>query len=105
MWTDHTEYEEYQKLLLSTVVRYQHNNTLGKILSNCRYRKTPKKYQDIFFFSISHTPSSSYQFESVIVCDSQLLSEAQFFSLTSYRLVKCMIPSVLKSVQIFKNVY
>ncbi len=29
--TMHTEYEEYQKLQLSTVVRYQHNNTLGKI--------------------------------------------------------------------------
>ncbi len=31
MWTEHTEYEEYHKLQLSTVVRYQHNNTLGKI--------------------------------------------------------------------------
>ncbi len=27
MWTDHTEYEEYQKRQLSTGVRYQHNNT------------------------------------------------------------------------------
>ncbi len=43
MWTDHTEYEEYQKLQLSTVVRYKHNNTLGKISSNYRYRKNPKK--------------------------------------------------------------
>ncbi len=57
MWTDHTEYEEYQKLQLSMVVRYQHNNTLGKILSTYRFRNNPKKYQDIFFFSISYTPS------------------------------------------------
>ncbi len=27
MWTEHTEYEEYQKLQRSTVVIYQHNNT------------------------------------------------------------------------------
>ncbi len=50
MWTDHTKYEEYQKLQLSMVVRYPHNNTLGKILSNYRYRKNPKKYRDIIFF-------------------------------------------------------
>ncbi len=42
MWTEHTEYEEYKKLQLSTVVRYQHNNTLCKISSNYRYRKNPK---------------------------------------------------------------
>ncbi len=45
MWTDHTEYEEYQKPQLSTVVIYQHNNTLGKILSNYRYRKNPKNIE------------------------------------------------------------
>ncbi len=50
MWTDHTEYEEYQKLQLSTVDQYQHNNTLGKILSNYRYRKNPNRYRDIIFF-------------------------------------------------------
>ncbi len=33
MWTDHTEYEEYQKLQLSTVARYQHNkHTLQNIV-------------------------------------------------------------------------
>ncbi len=42
MWTDLTEYEEYQKLQLSMVDRYQHNNTLGKVLSNYRYRKKSK---------------------------------------------------------------
>ncbi len=50
MWTEHTEYDEYHKLQLCTVFRYQHNNTLGKISSNYRYRK-------IIFFSISHTPN------------------------------------------------
>ncbi len=50
MLTEHTEYEEYQKLQLSTVVRYQHNNTLCKISSNYRYRKNPQKYRDIIFF-------------------------------------------------------
>ncbi len=49
MWTVQTEYDEYQKLQLSTVVRYQHNNTLGKISSNYRYRKNIK--------ISSHTPS------------------------------------------------
>ncbi len=29
MWTEHTEYEEYHKLQLCTVFRYQHNNTLS----------------------------------------------------------------------------
>ncbi len=48
MWIDHTEYDEYQKLQLFTVVRYQLNNTLGKISSVYRYPK----------ISISHTPSS-----------------------------------------------
>ncbi len=47
MWTDHTEYEEYKKLQLCTVVRYQHNNTLCKISSNYRYRKIP-------IFNIAH---------------------------------------------------
>ncbi len=42
MWTEHTEYEEYKKLQLPTVVSYQHNNTLCKISSNYRYRKNPK---------------------------------------------------------------
>ncbi len=42
MSNDHTEYEEYQKLQLYTVVRYQHYNTLCKILSNYRYPKNPK---------------------------------------------------------------
>ncbi len=55
MWTNHTEYEEYQKLQLSTVDRYQHNNTLCKISSN--YYLYLNKNWDIFFFSISHTPS------------------------------------------------
>ncbi len=31
MWTEHTEYEEYHKLQLSTELRYQQNNTLWKI--------------------------------------------------------------------------
>ncbi len=39
MWIDHTEYDEYQKLQLFTVVRYQLNNTLGKISSVYRYPK------------------------------------------------------------------
>ncbi len=39
MWTEHTEYEEYHKLQLCTVFRYQHNNTLCKISSNYRYPK------------------------------------------------------------------
>ncbi len=52
MWTDHTEYEECQKLQLSTVVRYQHNNTLGNVSSS----KNPKEYRDVFF-PISHTPT------------------------------------------------
>jgi len=47
MWTEHTE---YHKLQLWTVVRYQHNNTLGKISANYRYRKNPQKYRDIIFF-------------------------------------------------------
>ncbi len=50
MWTEHTEYEEYHKLQLSTVVRYQHSNKLCKILSNYSYRKNPKKYLDIIIF-------------------------------------------------------
>ncbi len=50
MWTEHTEYEEYHKLQLCTVFRYQHNNTLCKISSNYRYRKNPPKYRDIIFF-------------------------------------------------------
>ncbi len=50
MWTDHTEYEEYQKPQLSTVVGYQQNNTLYKILSNYRYQKNSPKYRDIIFF-------------------------------------------------------
>ncbi len=50
-WCEHhTEYEEYHKLQLCTVVRYQHNNTLDKILSNYRYRNNPQKYRDIIFF-------------------------------------------------------
>ncbi len=56
MWTDDKEYEEYQKLQLSTVVRYQHNNTLCKISSDYHYWKNPQKYRDIILFSISHTP-------------------------------------------------
>ncbi len=46
MWTDHKEYEEYQKL--------------GKISSSYRYcyQNNLQKYGDIFFFSISHTPTS-----------------------------------------------
>ncbi len=50
MLTDHTEYDEYHKLQLSIVFRYQHNNTLCKTLSNYRYRKNPQKYRDIIFF-------------------------------------------------------
>ncbi len=57
MWTDHKEYEEYQKLQLSTLVRFQHNNKLGKISSSYRYcyQKNPQKYGDIFFFNIAHS--------------------------------------------------
>ncbi len=47
MWTDHTEYEEYQKLQ-PTVVRYQQNNTLGKISSN-RLIIVIEKNIEIFF--------------------------------------------------------
>ncbi len=54
MWTEHTE---YHKLQLWTVVRYQHNNTLGKISANYRYRKKSTKISRYNFFSISHTPS------------------------------------------------
>ncbi len=50
MWTEHTEYDEYHKLQLSPFVRYQHNNTLGKISSNYRYRQNPQKYRDIICF-------------------------------------------------------
>ncbi len=50
MLTEHTEYEEYHKLQLCTVFRYQHNNTLCKISSNYRYRQNPQKYRDIIFF-------------------------------------------------------
>ncbi len=57
MWTEHTEYEEYHKLQLSTVLRYQQNNTLGKISPNYRYRKKFKKISISFFFSISHIPT------------------------------------------------
>ncbi len=57
MLTDHTEYEEYHKLQLCTVFKYQYNNTLGKILSNYRYRKNPQKYRDIIFFQY-RTPLS-----------------------------------------------
>ncbi len=55
MWTDHTEYEEYQKLQLSMVVRYQHN-TLGKISSILLSKISQKISRYHFFFSISHTP-------------------------------------------------
>ncbi len=61
MWTDHTEYEEYQKLQLSTIDRYQHNNTLGKISSNYRYRKNPQKYRDIIYFFQYRTLLSEIQ--------------------------------------------
>ncbi len=50
MWTDHTEYEEYQTLHLSTVVRYQHDNTLCKIKSNYLYRNKIHKYWDRIIF-------------------------------------------------------
>ncbi len=50
MWTEHTEYEEYHKLQLCTVFRYQHNNTLGKISSNYRYRKKSTKISRYHFF-------------------------------------------------------
>ncbi len=53
MWTDHTEYEECQKLQLLTVVRYQHNNTLGNVSSS---RKS-KRISRYVFFPISHTPT------------------------------------------------
>ncbi len=45
MWTDHTEYEEYQKLQLSAVVRYQHNNTLCKICLIIVIEKIPKNIE------------------------------------------------------------
>ncbi len=50
MWTELIEYEEYHKLQLSTVVRYQHSNKL------CKYRLiiVIEKYRDIIFFYIAH---------------------------------------------------
>ncbi len=65
VWKDEliTEYEEYHKLQLCTVFRYQHNNTLGKISSNYRYRKPPKNIE-ISFFSISHTPTPTKEIKS-----------------------------------------
>ncbi len=54
MWTEHTEYDEYQKLQLSPFVRYQHNNTLGKISSNYRYRQNPQNIEISFCFNIAH---------------------------------------------------
>ncbi len=47
MWTDHTEYEEYKKLQLSTVVRYQHNNCLIIAI------KKKKTIEIHFFFNIT----------------------------------------------------
>ncbi len=73
MWTEHTEYEEYHKLQLCTVFRYQHNNTLGKISSNYRHRKNPQKYQDIIFVQY-RTPGSSVSFNLVSVLHVESLS-------------------------------
>ncbi len=69
MWTDHTEYEEYQKLQLSMVVRYQHNNTLCKISSDDRYRKNPPKYRD--FFNIAHPYPQPMQNNVVLIMSAQ----------------------------------
>ncbi len=66
MWTENTEYEEYHKLQLSTVDRYQHN-TLGKISSDYRYRKNPQKYRDIIFFQY-RTPLVCRGWSVVCVC-------------------------------------
>ncbi len=49
----HTEYEEYQKLQLSTVVRYQHNNILGKISSNYRYQKKISMIDEFIYSTIT----------------------------------------------------
>lgn len=60
--TNHsTEYEEHQNLCqLSTAVlnmpKYQHNNMLWKILSKYRYRQNSRKYRNIYFLSLLHTP-------------------------------------------------
>ncbi len=62
MLTDHTEYDEYHKLQLSMVFRYQHNNTLCKTLFNYRYRKNPPKYRDIIFFQY-RTPIRDHSFQ------------------------------------------
>ncbi len=66
MWTEHTEYEEDHKLQECTVVRYQHNNTLGKTSSNYRYRKNI----EISFFFQYRTP--------LITTDKQCTFAVQF---------------------------
>ncbi len=60
MWIDHTEYEEYQKLQLSTVVRYQHNNTLYKYRLIIVIEKISKNIEDIIFFQYRTPLISTY---------------------------------------------
>ncbi len=70
MWTEHTEYEEYHKLQLCTVFRYQHNNTLAKISPNYRYQKNPPKYRDIIFF---------FQYRTALVYTCEIEKVTQIF--------------------------
>ncbi len=52
MWTEHTEYEEYHKLQLCTVFRYQHNNTKYRLI--IIIEKIPQNIKISFFFNIAH---------------------------------------------------
>ncbi len=69
-----TEYEEYQKLQLSTLVRYQHSNTLCKISSNYRY---PINIE--IFFPISHTPTVQWVSALLIGCDIWMILSCRCF--------------------------
>jgi len=42
---------------LGVSCQQQHNNTLIKISSDHCYRQNPRKYRDIFFLSVLHTPT------------------------------------------------
>ncbi len=66
MWTDHTEYEEYQKLQLSMVDRYQHNNTLGKYCLIIVIEKNPKQYRDANAKTLITDTSGKYKKDGVI---------------------------------------
>ncbi len=63
MWTtDHTEYAavHVSKILISTIT-YSAKYSLIIIIE-----KNPQKYQDIIFFSISHTPRPDTWLSAVI---------------------------------------